>query len=223
MAQSSKKSAHRRKPSRGSSRRSRSRSMDGKGTDAIALLKADHREVKGWFGDFEKSSGARKQQLAQKICMALKAHTTIEEEIFYPAFLEATDEKHIHHEAEVEHEGATRLIEEIEAAGPDDDYFDARMSVLAEMVKHHIKEEERRGGMLAKARDSDMDLGALGAKLEQRKAEVMTAERTSASSRRGRAKVPAAMLGRNSRGRAGTQNSLSARRLICMVRLPSFP
>src|SRR5262249_60039845 len=74
----------------------------------------------------------------------------------YPAFLEATGEKDIHHEAEVEHEGAKKLIAEIEAAGPDDDYFDARVSVLSEMINHHVNEEEKRGGMFAKARDSEM-------------------------------------------------------------------
>jgi len=173
------------------------------------LLKADHDEVEKWFGEFEKArSDGRKQELAQKICMALKAHTIIEEEIFYPAFLEATEEKDIHHEAEVEHEGAKKLIEEIEAAGPDDDYFDARVSVLSEMIKHHVNEEEKRGGMFAKARNSDMDLESLGQQLQQRKQEVMqsgdgsmSAERAeSPSNRRGRGKI-AALLGRDGKGR----------------------
>lgn len=158
--------------------RSRSRSAGRNGNaspdDAIALLKADHRQVEGWFDQFEKSkSNERKQELAEKICAALKAHTTIEEEIFYPAFLEATDAQDIHHEAEVEHDGAKKLIAEIEAAGPDDDYFDARITVLSEMIKHHVKEEEKRDGMFAKARRSDMDLAALGEQLEARKAEIM--------------------------------------------------
>jgi len=151
----------------------------GNGTrtgDAIALLKADHREVEGLFAEFERaSSDSRKQALAEKICAALKAHTTIEEEIFYPAFLEATDDKDIHHEAEVEHDGAKKLIAEIESGGPDDDYFEARVTVLAEMIKHHVKEEEQRGGMFTKARQADMDLDALGEQLQARKDEV-TAE-----------------------------------------------
>jgi hypothetical protein len=99
----------------------------------------------------------------------------IEEEIFYPAFLEASQEKDIHHEAEVEHDGAKKLIAEIERAGPDDDYFDARVTVLSEMIKHHVKEEEKRDGMFAKARQADMDLVALGEQLATRKAEVMGA------------------------------------------------
>lgn len=141
--------------------------------DAIALLKADHREVEGWFRQFKQSkNGKRKQALAGKICEALKVHTTIEEEIFYPAFLAATQDRDLHHEAEVEHEGAKRLIAEIESAGPGDDYHDARVSVLSEMIKHHVKEEEQPGGMFAEARKSDMDLDDIGAQLQQRKHEL---------------------------------------------------
>jgi hemerythrin superfamily protein len=146
----------------------------GEGTqDAIALLKADHRQVEEWFEQFEKARDAdRKQKLATQICDALKVHTTIEEEIFYPAFLEATDEKDLHHEAEVEHNGAKNLIGEIEASSPDDDYFEAKVTVLSEMIKHHVKEEEQPGGMFAKARDSDMDLDALGEQMAMRKEEL---------------------------------------------------
>jgi len=141
--------------------------------DAIALLKADHRQVEEWFEQFEKArDDNRKQTLATNICNALKVHTAIEEEFFYPAFLEATGDTEIHHEAEVEHNGAKKLIAEIEASGPDDDYFDAKVSVLSEMIKHHVKEEEQSGGMFSKARDSDMDLQALGEQLAARKAEL---------------------------------------------------
>jgi len=142
-------------------------------TDAIALLKADHRQVEEWFEQFEKArDGDHRQQLATQICNALKVHTTIEEEIFYPAFLSATGETDIHHEAEVEHNGAKKLIAEIEESSPDDEYFDARVTVLCEMIKHHVKEEEQSGGMFSKARDSDMDLDALGEQLEARKSEL---------------------------------------------------
>jgi hypothetical protein len=142
--------------------------------DAIALLKADHRQVEGLFADFEKArSDDRKRELSEQICVALRTHTTIEEEIFYPAFLEATDETDIHHEAEIEHAGATHLIEEIESAGADDDHFEARVTVLREMIKHHVKEEEQRGGMFTKAQSSDMDLRALGQRLKERKLELM--------------------------------------------------
>jgi hemerythrin superfamily protein len=142
--------------------------------DAIALLKADHRQVEEWFEQFQSSrSESKKSELAQKICDALTAHTTIEEEIFYPAFYEATKEKSLHHEAEIEHAGAKKLIAQIKGSGPQDDYFDAKVKVLSEMIKHHVREEEKRDGMFAKARDSDMDLKALGERLAARKAQVM--------------------------------------------------
>jgi hypothetical protein len=145
-----------------------------KAADAIALLKADHREVAAWFEQFEKSrSDEKKLSLARRICTALKVHTTIEEEIFYPAFLAATEDKDLHHEAEVEHEGAKSLIAKIDASGPDDDYFDARVKVLSEMIKHHVKEEEQPGGMFAEARGAGMDLEALGAQMRERKSQLM--------------------------------------------------
>ena len=150
------------------------RSRTSEREDAIALLKADHREVEGYFEAFEKArSDDRKRQLAEKICRALTVHTTIEEEIFYPAFLEATEEEDLHHEAVVEHDGAKKLIAEIEGSGPDDEYYDAKVTVLSEMIKHHVNEEEKRDGLFAKSRQSEMDLEALGEQLASRKAELM--------------------------------------------------
>jgi hemerythrin superfamily protein len=148
---------------------------DENGRDAIALLKADHRQVEDWFEEFENSQDdEERQQLATRICNALKVHTTIEEEIFYPAFLEATDDTDMHHEAEIEHNGARNLIAEIEASSPDDEYFGPRVTVLSEMIKHHVKEEEKPGGMFAEARNSEMDLVALGERLAARKAELQS-------------------------------------------------
>lgn len=142
--------------------------------DAIALLKADHRQVEAWFEAFEKArSDSRKSELTGKICQALKVHTQIEEEIFYPAFIEASGETDMHHEAVVEHDGAKNLIARIEASGPADEYYDAKVKVLAEMIKHHVKEEEQRGGMFAKARSSKLDLAALGEQLRSRKKALM--------------------------------------------------
>jgi hemerythrin superfamily protein len=145
--------------------------------DAIALLKADHRQVEEWFEQFEKArDGERKQQLATNICNALKVHTIIEEEIFYPAFLEATDDIDIHHAAEIEHEGARYLIAKIEASSPDDDYFEPTVKVLSEMIKHHVKEEEKTGGMFSVAREARMNLATLGEELAARKAELESGE-----------------------------------------------
>jgi hypothetical protein len=156
-------------------KRSAARGRAAKQQDAIELLKADHRQVKEWFEQFESTrSDDRKQRLASQICQALKVHTQIEAEIFYPAFLQATDDVNVHHEAEIEHEGAKRLIADIEASGPDDDHYDARVTVLSEMIRHHVNEEEKRDGMFSEARKANMDLDSLGQQLQARKAELMS-------------------------------------------------
>lgn len=140
---------------------------------AVDLLRADHREVEKLFKAFKNSKSAPEQQsLAKQICTALTIHAQIEEEIFYPAFIEATGEKSMHAEALVEHEGAKRLIAEIEGSVAGDPLFEARVKVLSEMIKHHVKEEERFNGMFSKARRARLDLRALGVLLEARKQEL---------------------------------------------------
>lgn len=142
--------------------------------DAIQLLKADHRQVEEWFEEFENTtSGAKKQKLANNICLALTVHTQIEEEIFYPACREAGVEDDMMDEADIEHDGAKKLIAEIEAGEPGDDHYDARVKVLSEMIKHHVKEEEQRDGMFAKAKKAGLDLDMLGEDLQARKDELM--------------------------------------------------
>jgi hemerythrin superfamily protein len=146
--------------------------------DALTLLKADHRQVSQWFAQFKKTaSEPRQNALARDICHALRLHALIEEEIFYPAFLLATGDQDIHHEAEVEHQAAKELIAEIEKLSPRDDYFKAKINVLGEMIKHHVKEEEKPGGMFAEARKAKMDLIALGARLAERKSQLESAQK----------------------------------------------
>ncbi len=141
--------------------------------DAVALLKDDHRKVEELFASFEKASGdGRKQSLAEQICMELSVHATIEEEIFYPA-CEGKVEEDLLKEAYVEHDGAKVLIAEIEAGGPGDDFYDAKVKVLSEQIEHHVEEEEKRmEGLFAQARKAGLDMDALGAQLAQRKAEL---------------------------------------------------
>jgi len=141
--------------------------------DAIALLKADHREVEALFEKFETASGdGRKRDIAQRICMELTIHAQIEEEIFYPA-CEGKIEDDLLKEAYVEHDGAKVLIAEIEAGGPDDDYYDAKVKVLSEQIEHHVEEEEKRmEGMFSQARKAGLDMDALGDQLRARKEEL---------------------------------------------------
>jgi len=141
-------------------------------TDAIALLKADHRTVEELFEEFEGAKGAKaKQRIANQVCLELIVHAQIEEEIFYPAVKDAVEED-IYTEAHVEHDGAKVLIAEILAGNPDDEFYDASVKVLSEMIKHHVKEEEQRDGMFAQVKQGDIDLDALGEQLAQRKADL---------------------------------------------------
>jgi len=142
--------------------------------DAIALLKADHREVEDLFAKFEKASGeGRKQALAHEICRQLTVHATIEEEIFYPA-CEGKVEDELLKEAYVEHDAAKLLIAEIEAGGPSDEYYDAKVKVLKEEIEHHVEEEEKRlEGLFSQARKAGLDMDSLGELLAARKAELL--------------------------------------------------
>jgi hypothetical protein len=148
--------------------------------DAIELLKGDHRQVEGWFAEFEAAEDPlEKEELAASICLALSVHADIEEEIFYPAFLEAVGDEDLYEEALDEHDEAKDVIEEIEALGPGDTaQLDAKVRKLAALIKHHVQEEEQAGGMFDKASQSDMDLEEIGAQLEQRKLELMSDEST---------------------------------------------
>ena len=140
--------------------------------DAIALLKADHKEVAEMLDKFE-SARSTKEKLAQQICQALTVHAQIEEEIFYPAARQALGEdgKDLLDEAKVEHNSLKELIGHIEGLESGDDLFDAQVKVLGEYVKHHVKEEE--GELFPKLRKSDMDLVEVGTQLAARKKELM--------------------------------------------------
>lgn len=142
--------------------------------DAIAMLKADHRKVEEIFAAFEKAtSKSRKQVLAEQACLELKVHTVLEEEIFYPA-CKGEIEEDLLKEAYVEHDGAKQLINEIEAGGPEDDFYDAKVKVLSEMIEHHVEEEEKRSeGMFSQARAAGLDMDALADRMRTRKATAL--------------------------------------------------
>ena len=145
---------------------------------AISLLKKDHREVDAMFDEYEQlEKDAEKLALFNKIALALKVHTAIEEEIFYPE--ERGDvEDDLMDEAYVEHDGAKKLIAEIEAMKPSDDFYDAKVKVLGEYIKHHVKEEEQPGGMFSQAKKGDEDLDAMGERMAARKEELMAQMKT---------------------------------------------
>lgn len=144
-------------------------------TDAIELLKQDHREVEQLFEQFEKAKGdGRKQKLAHQICRELTIHAMLEEQVFYPA-CKGKIEDDMLKEAFVEHDSAKMLIAEIEAGEPSDEFYDAKVKVLKEQIEHHIEEEEKQTGSLFKqARQSGVDLEDLGEQMARRKTELNT-------------------------------------------------
>jgi hemerythrin superfamily protein len=146
-----------------------------KSMDAIALLKADHRKVEGLFAQFEKAKeSGRKRDLANQICLELRVHAQIEEDVFYPACREEGVDEDLMNEAYVEHDGAKMLIGEIEKSSPEDQFFDAKVKVLSEQIKHHVKEEEKKqGNMFAKARKAGVDLKALGERMAAEKEQLL--------------------------------------------------
>ena len=142
--------------------------------DATQLLTQDHRKVEELFEQFEKASGdGKKEKIAKQICTELKVHAMIEEEIFYPALRGKIEEDALD-EAYVEHDGAKLLINDIEAGGPDEEFYDAKVKVLQEQIEHHVKEEEKqKDNIFQQARATDVDLVALGEQMAARKAELM--------------------------------------------------
>lgn len=140
--------------------------------DAIALLKADHEAVSQLFAEFEKTrSVTNKKALVAEICTALSVHAQIEEEIFYPAFKAAMKDKLLVPEATVEHAGVKGLIAQLEGVEPDGELYDAKVKVLSEYVKHHVKEEQNE--MFVKAKASSLDLVELGARMAARKHDLL--------------------------------------------------
>ena len=147
--------------------------------DACALLDADHRAVKKMFKEYEelvsskaRDARARKAELAREICMQVTAHARIEEEIFYPALRAALSETDLLDEAEVEHQTAKDLIDQIRNMDDAEDIHDAKVRVLGEYIDHHVKEE--RNEIFPKARASrKLDLVAMRDQLEARKAELL--------------------------------------------------
>ena len=142
--------------------------------DAISLLEADHDKVLAMFEHFEDIKDGRaykeKQTIVADACRELAIHMAIEEEVFYPAVRGALDDEDLMNEAQVEHDGAQSLIQDLEAMDAGDEMFNAKFIVLSEYIKHHVKEERQE--MFPKVRATDVDLKALGAKMLARKEQL---------------------------------------------------
>ena len=149
--------------------------VPAKDQDATTLLRADHKLVSELFAEYEKArSPSRKKQLVDHICTELTVHAQVEEEIFYPAVKQALKDKELVPEATVEHATLKDLIAQVEGIEPDGEMYDAKIQVLSEYVKHHVKEEQNE--MFPKAKATSLDMAELGAEITARK-KVLLAER----------------------------------------------
>ena len=155
-----------------SAKKTATRTKPSKGQDATALLRADHKLVSGLFAQYKRArSVADKKEIVAQICMELKVHTQIEEEIFYPAVKLALKDKTLIPEATVEHATLKTLIAQVDNVEPEGEMFDAKIKVISEYVQHHVKEEQNE--MFPKAKATKMDMIELGAQLAERKAELL--------------------------------------------------
>lgn len=143
--------------------------------DAIALLRADHDKVEDLFGRFDEikygRADAEKKRLVTDLCREIRMHAALEEEIFYPAVRAEIADDDLMNEARVEHEGAKRLVAELEAMDPADEMLNAKMHVLCAYIKLHVREEEE--DIFRKARESGMDLVALATRMRKRKKQIL--------------------------------------------------
>jgi hemerythrin superfamily protein len=161
----------------GSARRTQRAKTSGaasrRGQDAVSLLKADHREVDELVQRYERARSDRKEAIARQICLALTVHAQLEEEMLYPAAREVLGENDadLVDEADVEHATIKRLVSEVERSSPKDSLYDAKVKVIGEYVKHHVREEEKE--LFPKLQASELDLKALGEQLVARKAALM--------------------------------------------------
>lgn len=154
------------------SKRKKSTSRQSAPQEATAMLRADHKKVSALFTQYEGArSTSRKKSLVAQICTELRVHTKIEEEIFYPAVKAALKDHELVPEATVEHASVKELIAQVEGKEPEGEMFDARIKVMSEFVKHHVKEEQNE--MFPKAKKTKLDMRALGAEMAERKAELM--------------------------------------------------
>jgi hemerythrin superfamily protein len=138
---------------------------------ATTLLRADHKHVDALFKQFDKADAGAKAQIVAEICTQLSAHAEVEEELFYPAVKAALEDHEMIPEAVVEHQTLKDLIAQVKGVEPDGEMYDAKVKVLGEYVKHHVKEEHAE--MFPKAENSDVDMFELGERIRTRKEELL--------------------------------------------------
>jgi len=139
--------------------------------DVTELLHKDHQKVRELFFDFTNTEDEKeKEQLVKQIITELFIHAKAEEEIVYSEVEELAEGEDIIKEAETEHRMVKYLMAELQGMKASEELFDAKVTVLCELVNHHVREEEKE--MFKKLRESDVDLEELAEKVESRKEEL---------------------------------------------------
>lgn len=152
--------------------------MQTKTNPLLAMLKDDHKKVKKLFEEYKGANSRKQQEIADTAVHELEVHAALEEELIYPAIREEIDEDELMNEATEEHHLVHVLIGELKKLDPSDEIFSAKFTLLGELVKHHVKEEE--GEMFPKAQKADLDWEALNEEVHERK-EQLTAKLTARS------------------------------------------
>ena len=151
------------------------------GMDAITMLKADHKKVKALLSSLEKTTerGAdRRTKLLTQIEAEINVHSSIEEEIFYPAYRDAVkkrDDRELYQEALEEHHVVDLVMPEVKESDPAGEVFAAKAKVLKELIEHHADEEEKEMFKKAKQVLDREELRELGARMAARKKELKAA------------------------------------------------
>jgi hemerythrin superfamily protein len=143
--------------------------------DALSMLSEDHQHVKELFAEFEqireqKNADEQKKELVREICIEFTIHAKTEEELFYPVCREVINDEELLDEAEVEHDSAKELVQQLQSMNPSSDHYDAKVIVLREYINHHVNEEETK--IFPQMQKSKIDLEMLGEKIAQRKEEL---------------------------------------------------
>lgn len=139
-------------------------------SDALGLLKRDHRLIAELFEEFQKAGQQQLDPLARRICKLLRIHAQIEEELFYPAVRKALDDAALIDAAEREHAQAKATIARIESLTSDDATFKTTVAQLAAEVREHVAEEE---GTLFPRLPGKLDLVSIGIALAERRDTLM--------------------------------------------------
>jgi hemerythrin-like domain-containing protein len=142
--------------------------------DAIAMLKEDHRKVRDLFQKYEAATDpSTKRELAEEVCTELETHAQLEEQIFYPAVHEESQEgPELVQEALQEHQKVQDMIAALREIGPDNQEFDAKFRELMQNVEHHVEEEETEMFPLAE-QELSADLAEIKAEMQELKKEMM--------------------------------------------------